>query len=972
MTDPREHSLRFKPRSVCDSLDGDNSPAGACMSLQNLLFDPSTPGVLCCRPANLLLNDFSSFNINTITTGSNPVAMALTPDGTKLLVCNYGSATVSVINPATNTVTETVNVGNGPSAVVITPDGTKAYVCNKTDNTVTCITISGFGTTTISSGVFSEPIAIAITPDGTKAYVSNFSAKTLALITVASNVVSGVTIALTAQPYAIVINSLGTIAYVAETTFNATSVDVVTLAGPTIVNVVTSNTSAGFLGIITPTALALTPDGSSLYAVNSAGGTVSVLDTSSNVIINTILVENAPTCIAINSSGTIAYAGIHINGNNFVVEITLGTGAIKEIQTVSPAIQAIVLSSEALYVTGSGAVLVINFSNVVTAAYVLGNIVYGLIGNSTTSGQDVPFAYNILNNTFQTVTGVTATNVPASQVTSGAWIPPDMDMVGKRIIVTHPGFNYADGFAFGFFDISGFSDTTTLNTVSGSPTLTGNPNIAGLAPGYLITATGVPAGTYVTNYAQVVITTTGTTHSNTTVDGIPSTTGMAAGQTIAGIGIPAGTTIASVTSSVAIVISQAATASATVSISVAGATITMSANATGTYAQESATITGGTASSPLWAAGNTTGATQLAGVASCVRQFNNRAYFGQGNNVVFTDTLSLNISNVNGVQVLTVGDTTPITKIAGLPEYQSTGGILQALIVFKAAFIQQITGDSATLNLVQNDIKGVPGTSAPRSVATTPNGIFYMANDGIRQVNSIGQVSEPDDDIAIPFIYAQVPSRVAAAYNADTYRICTQNANAVGTPYQGYYYNMRRKGWTGPHTFQDDLLVPYSNDFISFNNTIPGTMWQSFTVQGHADEGNTFIENGQLLTWEYQTSPMTDQDNMYANCAVRSTLDMALPATGSTYQFQASDEARGALAIANIVAFNSEAIWGSFDWGDGTLWGATQFGLGPQIVPWTNPLIFNKLVMSASGNSSLSLKLGAWYVGYEKLNFMMR
>lgn len=61
---------------------------------------------------------------------------------------------------------------------------------------------------------------------------------------------------------------------------------------------------------------------------------------------------------------------------------------------------------------------------------------------------------------------------------------------------------------------------------------------------------------------DTTINTTGTTHTSTTIDAIPSTVGMAAGQPISGTGISAGTTIASVSNSTTIVLSQATTAGA--------------------------------------------------------------------------------------------------------------------------------------------------------------------------------------------------------------------------------------------------------------------------------------------------------------------------------------------------------------------------------------------------------------------------
>lgn len=607
---------------------------------------------------------------------------------------------------------------------------------------------------------------------------------------------------------------------------------------------------------------------------------------------------------------------------------------------------------------------------VVSAGFQLNGVIYGMIATVNPTGKDRPFAYVVATATFLTVTGITSANCPTTQPTTGVWTPPDMDAVGSRIIVTHPGFNFVGGYAFGYFDISGFSASITGDVVSGSPTVHGNFSIAGIGPGYPITGTSIPASTTVTNVKNVAFSVTGDTHTSTTIDNITSTANLYVGQAIAGLGIPTGATIATIVGANSITISSAATATnAGISLAITGTEITMSANATGSHNAQVMAVAGGTTGSPLWAAGNTTGATQLASVPQTVRQFNNRAYFGAGNQLIFTDTLSLNISNASGVQVLTVGDTSPIIALEGLPEYTSSSGVLQALLAFKQYAIGQINGDISLGTLALNILSDSVGTAAARSVATTPNGVAFMASDGLRNVNLVGEVSEINTDLALPFIYAAIPSRVAAAFNSDIYRICVQNTNHLGSPYEDYHFNFKYDAWTGPHTFRYDLAVPYSNDFIVFNNAIPASMWQAYSVQNHNAAGNTFIENGTQLIWEYKAAPMTDTGNMYANCCVRTTLDLALPSTGEDYLFQAIDVDDGVVATATVRTLANQAVWGIFIWG-AALWGSAPSGLASVTIPWTQPPIFNKMIFRAQGPSSLALKIGSTYVGYEKLGYL--
>ena len=63
---------------------------------------------------------------------------------------------------------------------------------------------------------------------------------------------------------------------------------------------------------------------------------------------------------------------------------------------------------------------------------------------------------------------------------------------------------------------------------------------------------------------------TGSTHTSTTVDSLASTTGVTVGMTVAGTGIPVGTFVTAIPGGTSITISQAATASASVSITIAG------------------------------------------------------------------------------------------------------------------------------------------------------------------------------------------------------------------------------------------------------------------------------------------------------------------------------------------------------------------------------------------------------------------
>jgi hypothetical protein len=106
----------------------------------------------------------------------------------------------------------------------------------------------------------------------------------------------------------------------------------------------------------------------------------------------------------------------------------------------------------------------------ISAIFIQGNIVYGMIASSRNSGHDEPFAYSLTSAAFITVSGITSGNTPISPATTGTWTPPTMDLVGVNLVVTHPGFSGSGGVMFGWFDLTtptspvwhGGNTTTTL------------------------------------------------------------------------------------------------------------------------------------------------------------------------------------------------------------------------------------------------------------------------------------------------------------------------------------------------------------------------------------------------------------------------------------------------------------------------------------------------------------------------------
>ncbi|RXS80938.1 hypothetical protein EST92_16715 [Streptomyces sp. TM32] len=172
-----------------------------------------------------VINTATNTITNTITGfGVNPVEIALNPAGSKAYVTNNLSTSVSVVDTATNTITNTIAVGNLPWGVAFSSDGTKAYVVNGGDGTLSVIdTASETVTATIpgpGSGLFNN---IALKPDGTRAYITNYDSGTVSVVNLTTNTVIA-TIPGFTNPWGVAISPNGSRVYVTDYTTSLLSV----------------------------------------------------------------------------------------------------------------------------------------------------------------------------------------------------------------------------------------------------------------------------------------------------------------------------------------------------------------------------------------------------------------------------------------------------------------------------------------------------------------------------------------------------------------------------------------------------------------------------------------------------------------------------------------------------------------------------------------------------------------------------
>lgn len=141
---------------------------------------------------------------STLSTGSFPAAIALTPSLNALFVVNQASNSISAYSIDTNgiltAVSGTVPTGSMPTGIAVNPGGNFLFVANQASNNVSVFSVSGTSLTAVSGSPFTTiplgttaptgPIAVAVSATGNFLYVANNFTGTLSAFSINSGVLT--------------------------------------------------------------------------------------------------------------------------------------------------------------------------------------------------------------------------------------------------------------------------------------------------------------------------------------------------------------------------------------------------------------------------------------------------------------------------------------------------------------------------------------------------------------------------------------------------------------------------------------------------------------------------------------------------------------------------------------------------------------------------------------------------------------
>jgi len=361
----------------------------------------------------------------------------------------------------------------------------------------------------------------------------------------------------------------------------------------------------------------------------------------------------------------------------------------------------------------------------------------------------------------------------------------------------------------------------------------------------------------------------------------------------------------------------------------------------------------------------------------CVANFNNRAYFGCANaQVPFSDSLNPT-TRTNASQQLTIGNQDQIQGMVGLPEQTASSGVIAALIIFKRSETWQVTGDGTGIGngtLALNYLSLNIGTLSPRTAVQSQSGVYFAGTSGPYYINPLGAViplthspGDTEPDIQAPFQNCTMYSRACGNYEGTIWRVSLDTTILGITARNDYWWDDHRRRWHGPHSFPYHCADSINQFFVLASNTFPGILFRSDT---QANSTSVYNDNGTTISPVLQPATLPKDGTMTQKQVVESTIELAASGASQAYVVTALDELQNPLNQVVVNTLATALLWGGGAlWGGGGLWTSSVALPKVYTIPWTTPLVFQKLALQVTTPASGALSIGTFYARYQDLGY---
>ncbi len=261
----------------------------------------------------------------TVAVGASPLGVGVNPTTNRVYVTNFGANSVFVIDGATNAVLATIPVGTNPIGVGVNPATNRVYVANSEANSVSVIDATGNTVLTTVLGVSQSLGGVVVNPATNRVYVAG--ASVLSVIDGGTNTVLTTITGVGPGPSGVGVNPTTNLVYAANL---AGSLSVINGTSNTIIKTIT--VGSGALGVgVNPTTNRVYVEVINPVGVFAIFG-LSVIDGSTNTVLTTIPNALIGGGVGVNTISNRLYASggsrvsvINGTSNTIINTVTVGT-----------------------------------------------------------------------------------------------------------------------------------------------------------------------------------------------------------------------------------------------------------------------------------------------------------------------------------------------------------------------------------------------------------------------------------------------------------------------------------------------------------------------------------------------------------------------------------------------------------------------------------------------------------------------
>jgi YVTN family beta-propeller protein len=311
----------------------ERTPGGGLLSRTAIALNPATGKVYVVESEKgaVAVIDDKTGHATSVKAGSDPVALAINPVTNRIYVANHGSGTVTVLDGKSDKVLASLNVGSLPYSLAVNPATNKIYVSRVYSGEDSIIDGATNTITKIKAG---SADAIVVNPELNDVYLMGYEGGTITLLHDGS--MSNI--------------SMGKMHIWGMTLDGAAATLYVTRIGNA--DLVAFDTHTHKLTTIAagsmPCAVAVNNKTGTLYVVNYADESLSIIDAAKQQNITTVSVGHHPQAVAVDETANLVYVANTLDGTVTVID-----GATNKVATTLAAGKnphAIAVAGSAIYV----------------------------------------------------------------------------------------------------------------------------------------------------------------------------------------------------------------------------------------------------------------------------------------------------------------------------------------------------------------------------------------------------------------------------------------------------------------------------------------------------------------------------------------------------------------------------------------------------------------------------------------------